>query len=114
MERLRTALFKEVLQMNTLIGIHFSSTFIVRLSDQVLQTRRLRVELVHFRIRKTSESETRRPLFFPFYTSVLECDVICLKGNSGIFIHRPYFWHEIRSSTHREQFGESLRPSEDI
>jgi len=35
-----------------------------------------------------------------------------LKGNSGIF--KPYFWHEIRSSTHREQFGESRRPSEDI
>jgi len=37
-----------------------------------------------------------------------------LKGNSGIFKPRPYFWHEIRSSTHREQFGESRRPSEDI
>ena len=37
---------------------------------------------------------------------------ISLKGNSGIF--KPYFWHEIRSSTHREQFGESRRPSEDI
>ena len=39
---------------------------------------------------------------------------IYLKGNSGIFKPRPYFWHEIRSSTHREQFGESRRPSEDI
>ena len=37
-----------------------------------------------------------------------------LKGNSGIFKPRPYFWHEMRSSTHREQFGESRRPSEDI
>jgi len=37
-----------------------------------------------------------------------------LKGNSGIFKPRPYFCHEIRSSTHREQFGESRRPSEDI
>ena len=37
-----------------------------------------------------------------------------LKGNSGIFKPRPYFWHEIRLSTHREQFGESRRPSEDI
>jgi len=37
-----------------------------------------------------------------------------LKGNSGIFKPRPYFWHERRSSTHREQFGESRRPSEDI
>ena len=37
-----------------------------------------------------------------------------LKENSGIFKPRPYFWHEIRSSTHREQFGESRRPSEDI
>ena len=40
--------------------------------------------------------------------------VLLLKGNSGIFKPRPYFWHEIRSSTHREQFGESRRPSEDI
>jgi len=31
---------------------------------------------------------------------------------SGISKPRPYFWHEIRSSTHREQFGESRRPSE--
>ena len=37
-----------------------------------------------------------------------------LKENSAIFKPRPYFWHEIRSSTHREQFGESRRPSEDI
>ena len=37
-----------------------------------------------------------------------------LKGNSGIFKPGPYFWHEIRSSTHREQFAESRRPSEDI
>ena len=37
-----------------------------------------------------------------------------LKGNSGIFKRRPYFWHEIRLSTHREQFGESRRPSEAI
>ena len=34
-----------------------------------------------------------------------------LMGNSGIFKPRPYFWHEIRLSTHREQFGESRRPS---
>ena len=26
----------------------------------------------------------------------------------------PYFWHEIRSSTHREQFGEIRRPSKAI
>ena len=37
-----------------------------------------------------------------------------LKGNSGMFKPGPYFCHEIRSSTHREQFGESRRPSEDI
>ena len=37
-----------------------------------------------------------------------------LKGNFVFFKPRPYFWHEIRSSTHREQFGESRRPSEDI
>ena len=37
-----------------------------------------------------------------------------LKGNSVFFKPRPYFWHEIRSSTHREQFGEGRRPSEDI
>jgi len=37
-----------------------------------------------------------------------------LKENSGVFKPRPYFWHEIRSSIHREQFGESRRPSEDI
>jgi len=37
-----------------------------------------------------------------------------LKGNAGIFKPGPYFWHEIRSSTYREQFGESRRPSEDI
>ena len=37
-----------------------------------------------------------------------------LKGNSGIFKPRPYFWHEIRLSTHREQFGESRRPSKAI
>ena len=41
-------------------------------------------------------------------------DIQVLKGNSGIFKPGPYFWHEIRSSTHREQFGESRRPSEDI
>ena len=40
--------------------------------------------------------------------------VCVLKGNSGVFKPRPYFWHEIRSSTHREQFGEGRRPSEDI
>jgi len=40
--------------------------------------------------------------------------VVILKENSGIFNPSPYFWHEIRSSTHREQFGESRRPSEDI
>ena len=39
-------------------------------------------------------------------------EVNMLKGNSGIF--KLYFWHEIRSSTHREQFGKSWRPSEDI
>jgi len=40
--------------------------------------------------------------------------LVRLKGNSSIFKPRPYFRHEIRSSTHREQFGESRRPSEDI
>ena len=50
------------------------------------------------------------------YKNEEEKSVTCapLKGNSGIFKPRPYFWHEIRSSTHREQFGESRRPSEDI
>jgi len=28
-----------------------------------------------------------------------------LNENSGIIKPRPYFWHEIRLSTHREQFG---------
>jgi len=37
-----------------------------------------------------------------------------LKGNSVFFKPRSYFWHEIRLSTHREQFGESRRPSEAI
>ena len=37
-----------------------------------------------------------------------------LKGNSGIFKPRSYFWHEICLSTHQEQFGESQRPSEAI
>ena len=48
------------------------------------------------------------------FTDVGEEESWLLKGNSGIFKPRPYFWHEIRSSTHREQFGESRRPSEDI
>ena len=38
----------------------------------------------------------------------------CLKENSVFFKPRPYFWHEIRLSAHREQFGESRRPSEAI
>ena len=33
-----------------------------------------------------------------------------LKENSVFFKPGPYFWHEIRLSTHREQFGESRRP----
>jgi len=33
-----------------------------------------------------------------------------LKGNSFFFKPWPYFSHEIRLSTHREQFGESRRP----
>ena len=37
-----------------------------------------------------------------------------LKGNSGIFKPRPYFWHEIRLSTQREQFGKSRHPSKAI
>jgi len=37
-------------------------------------------------------------------------DSSSLKGNSGIFKPGPYFWHEIRLSTHREQFGEVRRP----
>ena len=40
--------------------------------------------------------------------------LIKLKGNSGVFKPGPYFWHEIRSSAHREQFGESRRPSDNI
>ena len=46
--------------------------------------------------------------------SVVQKSFFQLKGNSGIFKPRPYFWHEIRLSTHREQFGESRRPSVDI
>jgi len=46
--------------------------------------------------------------------SQTEINFLSLKGNSGMFKPRPYFWHETRSSTHREQFGESRRPSEDI
>ena len=41
-------------------------------------------------------------------------DCIYIKGEPGIFKPKPYFWYEIRLSTHREQFGESRRPSEDI
>ena len=37
-----------------------------------------------------------------------------LKEISVFFKPRPYFWHEIRLSTHREQFGESRRPSKAI
>ena len=33
-----------------------------------------------------------------------------LKENSVFLKPRPYFWHEIRLSTHREQFGEGRRP----
>jgi len=40
--------------------------------------------------------------------------VSVLKENSVFFKPRPYFWHEIRSSTHQEQFGESRRPSKGI
>ena len=36
-----------------------------------------------------------------------------LQWTVNIYI-RPYFWHEIRLSTHREHFGESRHPSEDI
>jgi len=36
------------------------------------------------------------------YQAALKQHADCLKGNSGIFKPRPYFWHEIRSSTHRE------------
>jgi len=32
---------------------------------------------------------------------------ILLKGNSGIFKPRPYFWHEIRLSPHREQLDDA-------
>jgi len=32
--------------------------------------------------------------------TIKEVGSICLKGNSGIFKPRPYFWQEIRSSTH--------------
>ena len=35
---------------------------------------------------------------------------VLLKENSVFFKPRPYFWHEIRSSIHREQFGEGWRP----
>jgi len=37
-------------------------------------------------------------------------NISTLKGNAGIFKPRPHFWHEIRLSTHREQFGEGQRP----
>ena len=33
-----------------------------------------------------------------------------LKENSVFLKPRPYFWHEIRLSTHREQFGKDRRP----
>ena len=33
-----------------------------------------------------------------------------LKENSGILKPRPYFWLEIRLSTHRQQFGEGRHP----
>jgi len=55
-------------------------------------------------------AKTRRLNPFPLPVAAR----ISLKGNSGIFKPRPYFWHEIRSSTHREQFGESPHPSEAI
>ena len=60
---------------------------------------------------------TSEPLCGAMYDGLVQHMIrnkLFLKGNSGIFKPRPYFWHEIRSSTHREQFGESLRPSEDI
>ena len=53
----------------------------------------------------------RKQLNFRFFEAN---SPLILKGNSGIFKPRPYFWHEIRLSTHREQFGESRRPLEDI
>jgi len=47
-------------------------------------------------------------LFHIEWVKAEKCKIVTiLKGNSGIFKPRPYFWHEIRSSTHREQFGES-------
>ena len=57
-----------------------------------------------------------RPVFpFHFINLCLSVTLaFILKENSGIFKPGPYFWHEIRLSTHREQFGESRRPSEDI
>ena len=39
---------------------------------------------------------------------------VLFKGELRFFKPGPYFWHEIRSSTHQEQFGESRRPSEAI
>ena len=47
---------------------------------------------------------------YPYVVSGLSA----LKGNSGIFKPRPYFWHEIRLSTQGEQFGESRRTSKAI
>ena len=75
-------------------------------------------------IQLLSRLDIPHPEFGPFAgVSFTLSDALCtliiqtefiLKGNSGIFKPRPYFCHEIRSSTHREQFGESRRPSEDI
>ena len=43
------------------------------------------------------------------------CLEVTLKGELRFFFKpRPYFWHEMRLSTHREQFGESRHPSEAI
>jgi len=39
---------------------------------------------------------------------------LSFKGELRYVTPRPYFWHEIRLSTHREQFGEGRRPSKAI
>jgi len=68
-----------------------------------------------FRLSIQQSSLSKALKMFNFTEAKSQKSTRCaLKGNSGTFKPRPYFWHEIRLSTHREQFGESQRPSEDI
>ena len=46
----------------------------------------------------------------PLCLSSLGRPSVWLKENSVFLKPRPYFWLEIRLSTHREQFGEDRRP----